>query len=92
MAVPFNDTRRRFAACRGQLFAAWEMLFNEGIFIGGVAVDSFERDFAIYCGIANCISLANGTDALEFSLRALDVRADDEVITVANAGGYTTAA
>jgi aminotransferase EvaB len=92
MAVPFNDTRRRFAACRSQLFAAWEMLFDEGIFIGGVAVDSFERDFAIYCGIPNCISLANGTDALEFSLRALDVRAGDEVITVANAGGYTTAA
>ena len=92
MAVPFNDTRRRFSACWGDLFAAWQMLFNEGIFIGGASVDSFERDFALYCAIPNCISLANGTDALEFSLRALGVRAGDEVITVANAGGYTTAA
>ena len=92
MAVPFNDIRRRFAGRRGQLLAAWEMLLDDGIFIGGAAVDSFERDFAIYCGIPNCISLANGTDALEFSLRALGVRAGDEVITVANAGGYTTAA
>jgi aminotransferase EvaB len=92
MAVPFNDTRRRFAASRELLFAAWEMLFNKGIFVGGAAVDSFERDFALYCGMPNCISLANGTDALEFSLRALDVRAGDEVITVANAGGYTTTA
>ena len=92
MAVPFNDTRRRFTACRGQLFAGWEALFTEGMFVGGAAVESFEREFASYCGMPNCISLANGTDALEFALRALNVRAGDEVITVANAGGYTTAA
>lgn len=92
MAVPFNDTSRRFAACRDQLFASWGALFHEGTFVGGAAVDSFEHEFASYCGIANCISLANGTDALEFALRALNIGPGDEVITVANAGGYTTTA
>src|SRR5437870_11994952 len=92
MSVPFNDTRRRFAGSRDRLFAAWAALFEQGIFVGGPAIDTFEHKFAAYCGLPHCVALANGTDALEFSLRALDVGAGDEVITVANAGGYTTAA
>jgi dTDP-4-amino-4,6-dideoxygalactose transaminase len=36
--------------------------------------------------------VANGTDALELALRALDIRAGDDVATVANAGGYATTA
>jgi dTDP-4-amino-4,6-dideoxygalactose transaminase len=92
MAVPFNDTRRRFSSRYAELFAAWNKVFEKGIFVGGPAVEKFEEDFAAFCGAAHCVSLANGTDALEFALRALDVTREDEVITVANAGGYTTAA
>src|SRR5688572_6195093 len=92
MAVPFNDTRRRFSSRYAELFAAWNKVFEKGIFVGGPTVEKFEEDFAAYFGAAHCVSLANGTDALEFALRALDVTREDEVITVANAGGYTTAA
>ena len=56
------------------------------------AVEQFESTFARYCGVSHCVSVANGTDALELGLRALGVQAEDEVITVGNAGGYTTAA
>ena len=52
----------------------------------------FEQQFAEYCGARHCIALASGTDALELALRAGGVRSGDEVITVANAGGYTTTA
>jgi len=88
--VPFNDIKRRFVSCREQLFDSWMSLFDDGIFVGGPIVDRFEREFARFCGVPDCVAVANGTDALEFALRALGVKTGDEVITVANAGGYTT--
>jgi dTDP-4-amino-4,6-dideoxygalactose transaminase len=92
MAVPLIDLRRRVSVLEADVLAAWKVLLDQGIFIGGAAVEQFESAFARYCGAAHCIAVANGTDALELSLRAVGVEAGDEVITVANAGGYTTAA
>ena len=90
--VPFNDTRRRLAPIRPQLRLAWETFLDAGMFIGGKAVETFEGEFARYCGVQWCIAVANGTDALELSLRALDIGSGHEVITMANAGGYSTTA
>jgi aminotransferase EvaB len=92
MAVPLIDLRRRVAVLEADVLAAWKALLEQGIFIGGAPVEQFESAFARYCGAAHCIAVANGTDALELSLRAVGVEPGDEVITVANAGGYATAA
>jgi dTDP-3-amino-2,3,6-trideoxy-4-keto-D-glucose/dTDP-3-amino-3,4,6-trideoxy-alpha-D-glucose/dTDP-2,6-dideoxy-D-kanosamine transaminase len=92
MAVPFNDTRRRFVAHRQELIKIWQDFLDNGVFVGGPPVFRLEREFAEYCTAQYCIALGNGTDALEFALRAGGVRQGDEVITVANAGGYTTTA
>jgi dTDP-4-amino-4,6-dideoxygalactose transaminase len=54
--------------------------------------DAFEREFAMYCGSSWCLGVANGTDALEISLRAIGVLPGDEVVMVANAGGYAATA
>lgn len=62
----------------------WYVLGNE--------VSSFEQEFAAYCGTSSCVSLANGTDALELGLRALDVGAGDPVMLAANAGFYGSTA
>jgi dTDP-4-amino-4,6-dideoxygalactose transaminase len=92
MAVPLLDLGRRVAALEADVMAGWKALLNECVFIGGAAVEQFESAFARYCGSAHCIAVANGTDALELALRALGIQSGDEIITVANAGGYTTAA
>ena len=92
MTVPLVDLRRRICVLEADVLMAWKALLKEGPLIGGPAVEQFESAFARYCGVSHCISVANGTDALELGLRALDVQAEDEVITVGNAGGYSTGA
>ena len=67
-------------------------VIGSGWYVLGQAVETFELAFADYCNASSCVSVASGTDALEMALRALGVGEQDEVITVANAGGYSTAA
>lgn len=62
----------------------WYVLGNE--------VKEFEREFAAYCGVSICCSVANGTDALELGLRALGIEAGDKVMLAANAGFYGSTA
>lgn len=57
-------------------------------FVLGPEVVAFEQEFASYCGVEQCVALANGTDALELALRALNVQAGDRVLLAANAGFY----
>ena len=55
-------------------------------------VQGFESEFARYIGAAHCVSVANGTDALELALRAVGVAPGDKVVAVANAGFYGSTA
>lgn len=72
------------AAIRRVLTSHWYVLGQE--------VGQFESSFAAYVGVPHCTSVANGTDALEIALRGLGVTRGDSVITVANAGFYTSTA
>jgi dTDP-4-amino-4,6-dideoxygalactose transaminase len=88
MPVPFLDVRAMVAEVREQADEAWRDLLDEGDFVRGAAVTRFEQQWATYCGVKHAIGVANGTDALWLTLRALGVREDDEVIvadTVADA-------
>ncbi|HSO49652.1 MAG TPA: DegT/DnrJ/EryC1/StrS family aminotransferase [Acidimicrobiia bacterium] len=62
----------------------WARVMDAGTFIQGVEVKAFEEAYATFCGVRHCVGLASGTDALEFSLRALGVGAGDEVIVPTN--------
>lgn len=53
-------------------------------FIGGPDVGAFEQEFAAFTGRAHCIGLGNGTDALEFALRAAGIGPGDAVAVPAN--------
>lgn len=50
-------------------------------FINGPAVQSFREDLERYLGVKHVIPCANGTDALQIALMALDLQPGDEVIT-----------
>ena len=87
-----NDLLRHNAAIAPLISQAIARVSARGWYILGPEVQAFEEAFAIYGGVAGCSAVANGTDALELALRALGVTAGDEVVTVANAGGYSAAA
>lgn len=61
-------------------------------YILGQETAEFEREFAAFLDIGYCIGVANGTDALELALRALNVGYEDEVLICANAGFYANTA
>lgn len=63
---------------------AWADIVARADFVGGDAVGRFEDAFARWTGVAHCVSLANGTDALELALRAAGVGPGDEVIVPTN--------
>ena len=92
MHVPLNDLRRSNESCVAGFRAAFDQVVGRGSFILGDEVASFEAEFAAFCGVAHCVGVANGSDALELALRAVGVEGNDEVATVANAGMYSTVA
>jgi len=90
--IALNDLARHHAPLRAELDGAIARVNDRGHYILGPEVEAFEREFAAYCDAAQCVAVGNGTDALELALRALGVGEADDVVTVANAGGYTTTA
>lgn len=61
-------------------------------YVLGEEVTGFESEFANYVGVDYCVSMANGTDAIEVALRSVGVERGDLVVTVANAGFYSSTA
>ena len=87
-----NEIRRQNHALDADIQTAVARVLERGWYILGPEVEAFEREFAAYCCVPHCIGVANGTDALELGLRALDLPAGSRVLTVANAGGYSSTA
>jgi aminotransferase EvaB len=90
--VPLNDLRRQSDALGAPMRDAVAAAVAGGRYLFGPQVTAFEREFAAYCGVPHCLSVANGTDALELALRALGCGPGSEVVTVANAGMYGSVA
>jgi dTDP-4-amino-4,6-dideoxygalactose transaminase len=84
VAIPFVDLKAQYQSIKADVDSAIAAVISETAFVGGPYVKAFEEAFARYCGVANCVGVANGTDALFIALRALGIGAGDEVITVAN--------
>jgi len=84
MAIPLVDLQWQHREIADEVRAGFERIMASGAFVLGPPVAQFEESFATFSGVEHCIGVANGTDALELALRALDVGAGDEVILPAN--------
>jgi dTDP-3-amino-2,3,6-trideoxy-4-keto-D-glucose/dTDP-3-amino-3,4,6-trideoxy-alpha-D-glucose/dTDP-2,6-dideoxy-D-kanosamine transaminase len=88
--IPLNDPRRINKTF--DFSSIFNHFVSGGRYILGDNVRAFEREFAAYCGVANCVSCGNGTDALTLAMMAFGVERGYRVATVANAGGYASCA
>src|SRR6516165_1327552 len=82
-AVPMLDLGRQYSALRPEILAAVERVCASQHFILGAEVEALEREIAVFCGAAEAVGCASGTDALWLALLALGVQPGDSVITTA---------
>jgi len=92
MNVPFMDLVAPHAELEEELVAAFRGALRTAGFIGGPAVEGFEREFANFSDVKHCVGVASGTDALRFALMAAGVQPGSTVITVPNTFIATTEA
>jgi dTDP-4-amino-4,6-dideoxygalactose transaminase len=83
-SIALVDLKVQYDSIKAEIDAAIASVIDQTAFVGGVFVQQFEQQFADYCGVKHCVSVANGTDALFIALKALGIGPGDEVLTVAN--------
>ena len=81
MPVPLLDLRAQHATIRDDVVGAMMQIVDDQAFILGPPVERLEQAVAALSNTRYAIGCANGTDALLLSLRALDVRHSDEIVT-----------
>jgi dTDP-4-amino-4,6-dideoxygalactose transaminase len=79
--IPMLDIKAQHEPIKEEIKSALKDILESGRFILGDNVINFEKEAASYLGTQHAVGLASGTDALYLSLRALDIKHGDEVIT-----------
>ena len=91
-AIPFLDLVTPHQELKEELCAAFAAALDKAAFIGGPAVEGFEREFAAFCDTSHCVGVNSGTDALRFAILAAGIPRDSLVVTVPNTFIATTEA
>ena len=81
MNVPLVDLQAQYASLKDEVCAAVERVLASQRFVLGDEVRRLESSLAEYCEAKHAVGCASGSDALLLALMALDIGADDEVIT-----------
>jgi dTDP-4-amino-4,6-dideoxygalactose transaminase len=90
--VPFLDLRQQYRSIKDEVNTGVQQVMDSSRFVLGQNVNSFEREFAGFCGTKYAVGVANGTDALRLALLACRIGKGNEVITVPNTFIATTEA
>ncbi|GAG23545.1 unnamed protein product, partial [marine sediment metagenome] len=80
--IPFVDLRAQYREIQEEVTEAVARVLENASYVLGSEVESFESEFADYCGAAQGIAVNSGTSALHLALLAAGVGPGDEVITV----------
>jgi dTDP-4-amino-4,6-dideoxygalactose transaminase len=90
--VPLNDLSRSWLATSDEVRASVLRVLASGWYVHGPEHGAFEQALASFLDIRHAVGVANGTDALTLALLAVGCLSGSEVVTAANAGGYTSIA
>ncbi len=92
MEVPCIDLAAGYLELKPELDEAVERVLASGSYVLSENVDAFEAEFAGWLGAAAAAAVGSGTDAIYLTLRALEIGAGDEVITVSHTAVNTAMA
>ena len=79
--IQMVDLKGQYQKIKTEVEAAMNEVISSTSFMNGPAVKEFQSDFETYLNIKHVIPCANGTDALQIAMMALDLKQGDEVIT-----------
>lgn len=81
--IQFFDIKRQNQQLKQELDTAIQSVIEQGQFIKGKEITTFENQLATHLNVKHVISCGNGTDALQIALMAMQLQAGDEVIVPA---------
>jgi UDP-2-acetamido-2-deoxy-ribo-hexuluronate aminotransferase len=79
--IQMVDLKAQYAKIKKEVDSAIQEVIDNTAFINGKAVTDFTASLTAYMGAKHVIPCANGTDALQIAMMALDLQPGDEVIT-----------
>ena len=79
--MQFRDLKAQYQALKPEIDKGIQSVLDSSGFILGKPVAELEERLAAYVGRKHCVSCANGTDALQLSLMAMDIGNGDAVFT-----------
>ncbi len=79
--IQMVDLKTQYEHIKTEVDAAIQNVINTTTFINGPEVKSFQAELEKYLGVKHVIPCANGTDALQIAMMALNLQPGDEVIT-----------
>jgi UDP-2-acetamido-2-deoxy-ribo-hexuluronate aminotransferase len=80
-AIQMVDLKKQYAKIKTEVDTAIQEVVDAAAFINGKAVTDFANSLSAYLDSPHVIPCANGTDALQIAMMALDLQPGDEVIT-----------
>lgn len=80
MKIQMVDLKGQYQKIKNEIDAGIQECIDNTAFINGPAVKEFQQDFEKYLNVKHVIPCANGTDALQIAMMALDLKPGDEVL------------
>ncbi len=79
--IQMVDTKNQYLAIKEEVDGAIQEVLDSAAYINGKPVKDFAQNLSTYLGVDHVIPCANGTDALQIAMMALDLKPGDEIIT-----------
>ena len=79
--IKMVDLKGQYSKVKHEIDMAIQDVLDNTEFINGTEVKKFQKDLEQFLSVKHVIPCANGTDALQIAMQALDLKPDDEVIT-----------
>lgn len=79
--IQMVDTKTQYLKIKEEVDSAVLQVMESSAFVNGQPVKDFSTNISAYIDVKHTIPCANGTDALQIAMMALDLKPGDEVIT-----------